>query len=110
AALASFAKAEGVADFYKGRNVSMIIGYSVGGGYDAYALGALYWQAHSGRAFDRATANDRRGQLACRQLHFFGCAERWLGAGHVLAQHGNWAAPRPGRVRQPKIYLAWQHD
>jgi hypothetical protein len=37
AALASFAKAEGVADFYKGRNVSMIIGYSVGGGYDAYA-------------------------------------------------------------------------
>src|SRR5215467_9166892 len=37
AALASFAKAEGVADFYKGRNVSMIIGFSVGGGYDAYA-------------------------------------------------------------------------
>src|SRR5215831_19587149 len=36
AALAS-AKAEGVADFYKGRSVSMIIGYSVGGGYDAYA-------------------------------------------------------------------------
>src|SRR5262249_14851549 len=26
-----------VAHFYKGRNVSMIIGYSVGGGYDAYA-------------------------------------------------------------------------
>src|SRR6516225_9602753 len=37
AALASVAKADSVADFYKGRSVSMIIGYSVGGGYDAYA-------------------------------------------------------------------------
>src|SRR3974390_3370256 len=31
------AKAESVADFYKGRSVSLVIGYSVGGGYDAYA-------------------------------------------------------------------------
>ncbi len=31
------AAADGVEDFYKGRNVSMVIGYSVGGGYDAYA-------------------------------------------------------------------------
>jgi len=37
AALASIAKADSVADFYKGRSISMIIGYSVGGGYDAYA-------------------------------------------------------------------------
>jgi len=40
AALAVFAgavRAAGVADFYKGRSLSMIIGYSVGGGYDAYA-------------------------------------------------------------------------
>src|SRR6516164_4714072 len=37
AALASVAKADSVADFYKGRSISMIIGYSVGGGYDAYA-------------------------------------------------------------------------
>ena len=29
------AGAEGVADFYKGRNLSLVIGYSVGGGYDA---------------------------------------------------------------------------
>jgi len=29
--------AAGVEDFYKGRNVSIIIGYSVGGGYDTYA-------------------------------------------------------------------------
>jgi len=29
--------AAGVEDFYKGRNVAVIIGYSVGGGYDTYA-------------------------------------------------------------------------
>ncbi|HEU5272893.1 MAG TPA: tripartite tricarboxylate transporter substrate-binding protein [Xanthobacteraceae bacterium] len=31
------AQADPVADFYRGRNVSMVIGYSVGGGYDTYA-------------------------------------------------------------------------
>jgi tripartite-type tricarboxylate transporter receptor subunit TctC len=29
--------ADGVSDFYKNRSVSLVIGYSVGGGYDAYA-------------------------------------------------------------------------
>lgn len=36
-ALAGLASADDVSDFYKGRDVSLIIGYSVGGGYDAYA-------------------------------------------------------------------------
>jgi tripartite-type tricarboxylate transporter receptor subunit TctC len=31
------AAAAGVEDFYRGKSVSLIIGYSVGGGYDAYA-------------------------------------------------------------------------
>ncbi len=31
------AQADPVADFYKGRNVNVIVGYSVGGGYDLYA-------------------------------------------------------------------------
>jgi len=35
--LAGIAGAAGVEDFYKGRNVTLVIGYSVGGGYDAYA-------------------------------------------------------------------------
>jgi tripartite-type tricarboxylate transporter receptor subunit TctC len=30
-------RADGVEDFYRGRTVSIIIGYSVGGGYDTYA-------------------------------------------------------------------------
>ena len=35
--LSGLACAAGVEDFYKGRNVMLVIGYSVGGGYDAYA-------------------------------------------------------------------------
>jgi hypothetical protein len=31
------AQAQSVADFYKGKNVDLMIGYSVGGGYDVYA-------------------------------------------------------------------------
>jgi tripartite-type tricarboxylate transporter receptor subunit TctC len=37
AAIMGIAAADGVGDFYKGRNISLVIGYSVGGGYDAYA-------------------------------------------------------------------------
>jgi tripartite-type tricarboxylate transporter receptor subunit TctC len=34
---ASVAQAQSVADFYKGKSVELMIGYSVGGGYDVYA-------------------------------------------------------------------------
>src|SRR4051812_27864076 len=33
----SFALAQSPGDFYKGRNVEVYVGYSVGGGYDLYA-------------------------------------------------------------------------
>src|SRR5258707_12928350 len=33
----SFAQAQSPADFYKGKNIDLMIGYSVGGGYDVYA-------------------------------------------------------------------------
>jgi tripartite-type tricarboxylate transporter receptor subunit TctC len=46
-ALAQLAVADGVEDFYKGRSISLIIGYSVGGGYDAYArLLGRYFSRH----------------------------------------------------------------
>jgi len=35
--VAGGAGAAGLEDFYRGRNVSLIVGYSAGGGYDAYA-------------------------------------------------------------------------
>jgi tripartite-type tricarboxylate transporter receptor subunit TctC len=31
------ARADAVADFYRGRTVDILVGYSVGGGYDTYA-------------------------------------------------------------------------
>src|SRR4029078_9498838 len=34
---ASNGRAQSVADFYKGKNVDLLIGYSVGGAYDLYA-------------------------------------------------------------------------
>jgi tripartite-type tricarboxylate transporter receptor subunit TctC len=41
------AVAAGVEDFYKGRNITLIVGYSAGGGYDAYArLLARYFGKH----------------------------------------------------------------
>jgi len=36
-AVMSPAGAQGVADFYRGRNVTLVIGFSAGGGYDLYA-------------------------------------------------------------------------
>jgi tripartite-type tricarboxylate transporter receptor subunit TctC len=36
-ALPSIGRAESVADFYKGKTIEMLIGYSGGGGYDVYA-------------------------------------------------------------------------
>lgn len=36
-AMAATARADSVADFYKGKTVELYIGYSVGGGYDTYA-------------------------------------------------------------------------
>jgi tripartite-type tricarboxylate transporter receptor subunit TctC len=45
--LAPAARADAVADFYKGKTVDLYIGYSVGGGYDVYArLVARYLGKH----------------------------------------------------------------
>ena len=46
-AFSGLAGAESVGDFYKNRSLSLVIGYSVGGGYDAYArLVARYIGRH----------------------------------------------------------------
>src|SRR5262249_22178024 len=37
ACVAATAHAQGVADFYKARQVNLIVGYGTGGGYDVYA-------------------------------------------------------------------------
>jgi tripartite-type tricarboxylate transporter receptor subunit TctC len=46
-AFTAVAGADSLEDFYKGRNISLVIGYSAGGGYDAYArLLARYFGKH----------------------------------------------------------------
>ncbi len=46
-AAVSTARADSVEDFYRGKNVTMVIGYSVGGGYDLYGrLVARYLGRH----------------------------------------------------------------
>jgi tripartite-type tricarboxylate transporter receptor subunit TctC len=37
-ALTLHAHADAVADFYKGRTITLIVGYGPGGGYDLFAL------------------------------------------------------------------------
>jgi len=47
ACLAGAAKADAAADFYRGRNVTIVVGYSAGGGYDVYARAvARYMNRH----------------------------------------------------------------
>ena len=57
AMLPSIARADSAADFYKGRSISMIIGYSVGGGYDAYARLLAHYIAGTFRASRRSCRN-----------------------------------------------------
>jgi len=41
------ADADAVADFYKGKTITMVVAYNTGGGYDTYArLVARYWPEH----------------------------------------------------------------
>ena len=44
--------ADPVADFYKGKTINMIVGGSVGGGYDVLGrtIGAVHRPAHSGQS------------------------------------------------------------
>ena len=62
ALLAQSAVAAGVEDFYKGKTISLVIGYSVGGGYDLYGrlLARHMGKYCSGPAHHRAAEHDRR--------------------------------------------------
>ena len=72
------AHAAGVEDFYKGRTVSIIIGYSVGGGYDTYGrLLSRYLGDHiPGRAHHRAAEHAGRRQPSRRPTTSTGCAAK----------------------------------
>ena len=64
------AHAQSPAEFYKGKNVDLYIGYSVGGAYDLYAARHRPppRQAHPGQSDHRPEEHGRRRQPAARQL------------------------------------------
>jgi len=77
AGLASLAQAQSPADFYKGKNVDLYIGYSVGGGYDLYAR---LLARHLGRHIPgqpRVVAQNREGAGSERAtLYLYNAAPR----------------------------------
>ena len=67
--LVSVGHAENPADFYKGKNVDLYIGYSAGGGYDLYATASTpHGPPHRGQSRDRAEEHAGRRQPGARQL------------------------------------------
>ena len=94
-ALSPAIAAEGVEDYYKGRTITLAIGYSVGGGYDLYArLVAAYLGRHiPGNPDSGAAEHARRRQPQGRELHLFGRAQGRLGHRPFRSLHGIGAAP-----------------
>ena len=103
-------RAAGVEDFYKGRNVTLIIGYSVGGGYDAYArLLARYIGKHipgdpSIIPQQMTGAGSLRAanfiySVAAKDGSVFGTFSRSMGISPLVDK---------ADVRQPQIHLARQ--
>jgi len=113
AAPAGIAEADGVADFYKGRSVSIIIGYSVGGGYDAYArLLARYIGRHiPGEPSIVPQQMTGAGSLRAANYIFSVAPKDGSVLGTFSRSTGiDCAAIGSGRVRQPEVHLARQHD
>ena len=65
----SYATAQSVLDFYKGKTIQLAIGFGPGASYDSYArVLAEFLGRHTGRAADRAREHGRRGQPSGREL------------------------------------------
>src|SRR6516225_8598752 len=94
--LATTARADPLADFYRGRNVTLIIGYSAGGGYDAYARVVARHLAGTFRAIRRSLRRTCPAPAACGPP--------------IFPRPGHGAADRHQRdpVRCAQIHLARQ--
>ena len=100
-----------VEDFYKGKTVNLLIGYSVGGGYDPYGrLVARHLGKHIPGNPNVHAAEHDRAPAACKAANYlYSVAPKdGIGHRHVLAQPGHRAAARQGRVRQHQVHLARQ--
>ena len=105
------ASAESVEEFYKGRQVSLIVGSGTGGGYDSYArLVARHIGRHiPGIARRHRPEHARSGQPQHDEFRVQRRAEGWLGAGRMPEQRALRAAVsirfRPAARRRASIAL-----
>ena len=95
------AAAAGVEDFYKGKTVTIIIGYSVGGGYDLYGrLLARHLGKHIPGQPDVVPQNmTGAGSLSAAQLHLRRGAKDGTAIGTFRPHHRDRAAARRRSAR-----------
>ena len=80
-AIVAPAKADAVTDFYKGKNIQLVVGYGPGGGYDIYArLIARFIGKH-------VPGSPGRRLSARGQLSLCASAPRWHGDWHIRTQY-----------------------
>ena len=108
------AAADEVADFYRGRQIQVVIGHEVGGGYDVYGRlrRPLPDQASAGQSARDPAEHGRRGKPQGRQLALQHCGagrqrHRRDGADHA-ARSGAQAGRRV--VRRRAVQLDRQSD
>ena len=111
---ASAAAQDSVESFYKGKQISLIVGSSAGGGYDTYArlLARHFGQRHP-RQSDRGGAEHERRRLQPRRgLHLFGRAEGRHRDRRDLPRRGAAAAAerRAGAARSEQARLSRQRQ
>ena len=111
ALLALPAKADAVADFYRGKTVTLVVGYGPGGGYDVYArlVGRHLGRHIPGNPDRRGAEHAGRGLAARRQLALQSRAagrhrDRAFCAQHAADGHARHQQQRA--VRSAQVHLA----
>ena len=109
--LAAPARAQSVEEFYRGRTVTILVGFTAGGGYDLYArlLGPPHRPAHPGQSHDRGAEHAGRrlheGHAVCLRRRRQGRPD----ARDRQPRHGHRAAAQRRQLRSDQTDLARHH-
>ena len=113
-AMPAGAQAQSVADFYKGKNVTIIVGYTAGGGYDLYAraLGRHMGRHLPGNPNFVVQNLTGAGSLNAANNLYNVAAERRHRVRHLRPRARDGAADRhrPRAIRRHQIHLARQRQ
>ena len=107
------AQAQSVEEFYKGKTITLAIGFTPGGGYDLYArhLARHMSKYIPGRPTIVPQNMAGAGQPARRELHLLGGAQGRHRVRHLRAHHRHQPAARERRhLRRHQVHLARQRD